>query len=439
MQNKFQNILLLIIVNLALCKAQNYTSYFTGNTTDIITNPLGGICLMGGSTENDNAMVWFLERANGGDVLVLRASGSDGYNNYMYSQLGVSLNSVETIVFNAASASNETYIHDRIQKAEAIWFAGGDQWNYVSYWRNTSIASLINDAILNRNIAIGGTSAGMAIQGAYYFSAENGTVTSANILANPYTTNATVDHAPFLTNSILSDVITDTHYDNPDRKGRHTAFLARLITDHGVIAKGIACDEYTAICIDNNGLAKVFGEYPTYDDNAYFIQPNCQLMSMQPENCSSGNPLNWNHNGEALKVYTVKGTLNGTNTFNLTDWETGNGGTWEHWYVNNGTFMAQSGTAANCSALLVENFDDATFTMQPNPAENEVELSYNNPLLNPATITVYNTLGKQQTAVYSAETTPFILNVANLESGVYFVKVTSNNLKETYIKKLIVK
>ena len=43
--------------------------------------------MMGGATEDDNAMKWFLERANGGDVLILRASGSDGYNQYLYSQL----------------------------------------------------------------------------------------------------------------------------------------------------------------------------------------------------------------------------------------------------------------------------------------------------------------------------------------------------------------
>jgi len=63
----------------ALAFAQPYTSYFTGNSTDVATTPLGGLCLMGGATESDPAMVWFLERASGGDVLVLRASGSDGY------------------------------------------------------------------------------------------------------------------------------------------------------------------------------------------------------------------------------------------------------------------------------------------------------------------------------------------------------------------------
>ena len=43
-------------------------------------------------------MQWFLEQANGGDVLVLRASGSDGYNQYLYNDLGINVNSVESIV-----------------------------------------------------------------------------------------------------------------------------------------------------------------------------------------------------------------------------------------------------------------------------------------------------------------------------------------------------
>lgn len=73
--------------------SQTYTTYFTGNTEDLITTPSGGICLMGGASEDDEAMKWFLNRANGGDVLVLRTSGgSNGYNEYMYSDLGVTLN-----------------------------------------------------------------------------------------------------------------------------------------------------------------------------------------------------------------------------------------------------------------------------------------------------------------------------------------------------------
>lgn len=60
--------------------------------------------MMGGASENDSAMAWFLRQAYGGDVLVLRASGSNGYNAYMLGLPGVGLNSVESIVCNNASS-----------------------------------------------------------------------------------------------------------------------------------------------------------------------------------------------------------------------------------------------------------------------------------------------------------------------------------------------
>ena len=99
--------LLLTMIICTLVHAQSYTSFFTGDPADVSTTPDFGICLMGGAAENDNAMIWFLEKANGGDVLVLRASGSDGYNNYFFSELGVTINSVETLVINDASAAED--------------------------------------------------------------------------------------------------------------------------------------------------------------------------------------------------------------------------------------------------------------------------------------------------------------------------------------------
>ena len=283
--------------------SQGFTSYFTGNATDAVTIPSGGVCLMGGAAEDDNGMKWFLERVNGGDVLVLRASGSDGYNDYLYSELGIDVNSVETIVFNNPNAANLEEIHDRIMHAEGIWLAGGNQWDYVSFWRDTPVASLINEGITNRNIVVGGTSAGMAVLGEYYFSAINGTVTSATALNIPYSTSVVVDSTSFLHVPYLERVVTDTHYDDPDRKGRHTVFLARALTDYGLVTRGIACEEYTAVCIDETGTAKVFGEYPDYEDIAYFIVPNCELPNPMPEVCAPNNALEWNHDGQALKVY----------------------------------------------------------------------------------------------------------------------------------------
>ena len=330
--------------------SQSYTSYFTGNTNDTITSPLGGICLMGGATEDDNAMKWFLEQANGGDVLILRTSGSDGYNQYLYSQLGISVNSVESIVFNNASASNQNYIHSKILQAEAIWFAGGNQWNYISYWRDTPIDSLIRHVLSTRNIVIGGTSAGMAILGEYYFTAENGTVISSTALNNPYNSLVTIDSAKFLEIDILKDIITDTHYDDPDRKGRHVVFISRMLTDYNSEAKGIACDEYTAVCIDTNGMAHVYGDFPTYDDNAYFLQINCEISANIPENITSNTPLIWDRSGQAIKVYKIKGTSTGLNSFDLNTWEDGTGGVWENWFVLNGQLSESISSPINCNS-----------------------------------------------------------------------------------------
>jgi cyanophycinase-like exopeptidase len=412
-----KQLLLFAAVTSLTASAQNYDSYFTGNSTDVSTSPQGGVCLMGGATEEDEAMKWFLNRADGGDVLVLRASGADGYNDYMYSQLGVTVNSVETIVFNDASASSEVYIQQKIAQAEAIWFAGGDQWNYITYWQGNAIESAINQAIGNGAV-VGGTSAGMAILGGYRFTAENGTVTSPTALANPYDNNVTIGSNPFIASgSYLENTITDTHYDNPDRKGRHVTFLARILQDSGITAKGIACDEYTAVCIDENGMARVYGQYPTYDDNAYFILPNCELTNPSPETCTAGSPLTWNHNGAAVKVYTVKGALAGTNTFDLSDWQTGVGGEWQDWSVVNGVLNEAPGVAPECSASIEET--DVSVYVYPNPTQSHFHIE--------GEVTHVNLMDGNGRTVQTWEAQPSYQISSSLASGVYTIKVQSEH------------
>ena len=414
---------------------QTYTSYFTGNTSDVETSPSGGVCLMGGSTEDDNAMKWFLERADGGDILVLRASGSDGYNNYLYSELGVTVNSVETIKFNSAEASNDPYVLQKIQQAEAIWFAGGNQWNYVSYWRNSPVDSLINIAISERNIVIGGTSAGMVIQGSYYFSAQNGTVTSEQALANPYNDRMTVEGTPFLINNYLQDVITDTHFDDPDRKGRLITFLARIYTDNGVQARAIACDEFTAVCIDTEGTARVFGGHPTYDDNAYFLQTNCEISSPEPENCSEGNPLTWNHNGKAVKVYQVKGTADGSNSLDLNSWKDGTGGVWMDWSVDEGAFSENAGEPLDCAVNTNESSIEVDVQLFPSIANTSVTIASQKIDLNIKDVKVLNTLGQEIQLKISHQSQDSIkLDVIDLRPGVYYVRIISKGKEFSVIE-----
>jgi cyanophycinase-like exopeptidase len=402
--------------------SQNYTSYFTGNSADLVTNPQGGICLMGGASEDDNAMKWFLERANGGDVLVLRATGSDGYNSYLYSGLGINVNSVETIVCNNTNASSDAYVINKINQAEAIWFAGGNQWTYINYWRNSPVSQAINLAIQERNIVIGGTSAGMAIQGKYYFSAENGTVTSNTATLNPYANTVTVDSTAFIQNEILQNVITDTHFDNPDRKGRLVSFLARIYTDYGVLGYAIACDEYTAVCVDTAGQARVFGGFPSYDDNAYFVQFNCESPNPTPEVCTPGNALTWNLNGQAIKACQIKGDATGSNIFDLTMWETNSSGTWYNWSVANGVFQESVGAEPNCQGLGVnQEMEENQVFFYPNPVNDKFTISVT-PTLIGESFRIIDELGKVvKMGEINALKTEVLMN--GIESGIYSVVI----------------
>jgi cyanophycinase-like exopeptidase len=435
---KMKKIVFFLCIHSSFCFGQGYTSYFTGNITDKITNSGGGICLMGGASENDNAMKWFLQKANGGDVLVLRTSGSNGYNNYMYASLGIKVNSVETIVIHNRSASNDPYIKQKIQQAEAIWIAGGDQWTYVSFWRNTSIDSLINLAIKQNNIVIGGTSAGMAILGNYYFSAQYGTVTSENALANPFLNSITIDTNKFIRIAYLRNTITDTHFDNPDRKGRLMTFLAKLVIENK-LSRAIACDEYTAVCIDTSGIANIYGSYPSYDDNAYFIQSNCSLTNQSPEICVPGYPLTWYREGQAVKTYRIKGTTSGSNTFNLKDWKTGVGGTWLDWSIFNGVFTEQSGAPVNCVALSVNDNDfNSNFIIYPNPSTDRIFLISEKYNFSSCKFNIFNAIGQQMKISFGYHSlNQIIINLESFENGVYYLQIIEQDKKpvtRTFIK-----
>jgi cyanophycinase-like exopeptidase len=399
--------------------AQGYTSFFTGNATNITTIPTFGVCLMGGATESDEAMAWLLEKANGGDVLVLRSSGSDGYNNYLYSQLGVSVNSVETLVITSVAGAINPYVLDKLANAELIWFAGGDQFNYVSFFKDNAAETALNNHINIKNAPIGGTSAGMAILGNYYFSAQNGSVTSAQALANPFASNMTIGGNDFLEVPFLENTITDTHYDNPNRKGRQTAFLARLTQTLNARSFGIASNEYVAVCVGIDCKAYVYGDFPAYQEFAYFLQTNCNHVF--PEIMTANFPLTWNNNGQAVKVYKVAGTTAGTNYFDLSDWQSGSGGTWENWSVVNGTFTAVGGLPVECS-LNAENFTTEKTAIYPIPFQENLTIKTSENTY----ITVYDCQGRELSKFFTEA--EIILNTSNWSSGVYIVKLENKTI-----------
>ena len=187
-------------------------------------------------------------------------------------------------------------------------------------------------------------------------------------------------------------------------------------------AKGIACDEFTAVCIDTNGSAAVYGSFPASDDHAYFIQTNCEITERNPETCTSGTPLTWNRNGTALRVYKIKGTQNGANKFRLSDWKTGNGGVWEQWYVQGGVLLESAGSPINCQATSSENSTqpESQLRIYPNPGSEALMIEAPYPIRKVQVSTyaaqiVYSSAG--------AGSGSYLLNTENLSTGIYLLKI----------------
>ncbi len=364
--------------------AQTYTLWSIGSPNDTVTSPAPCTLLMGGATEDDQAMTKFLQYADHGDIVVIRTSGSDGYNIYLYSDLGVQVNSVQTLLIPTVAAANDSFVVQTVRNAEALWIAGGDQWTYVSNWKNTPLNTAINYLINVRHVPVGGTSAGMAIMSEYYNSAQGGSAQSPTVLANPYDPTVTIGSSDFLHNPLLEDIITDTHFDYYNRNGRLMTFMARTWKDSNVKINAIACDEYTSVFIDTNYKATVYGGKPSADDNAYFLRVDC-AGNNAIQNCVSGTPLNWKQDSTVVKVYKIQSDSSGTQYFDLrnfgaTPTYTNNGGIWQDWWVDNGTFNSKTGSALLCNSVssIYDNTSWA-FNIQasPNPFSSAIQLNIN--------------------------------------------------------------
>lgn len=287
------------------------TYYLTGNAADVASSlTLGGpfLDLGGGSTDVDAAFQQTIDTIRGCtgscttkiDIVILRASGSNGYNAYLYAMNGV--DSVQTYVLTKKADANALAVETAIKNAEFIFYAGGDQCNYVTNFKGTKVETATEFAYA-RGAAVGGTSAGMAILGGYINDGCGSSqgVTSSTALANPYHSSITFTYA-FYNFGFMNQVLTDQHFVPRDRMGRLLVFLARQIKDNKTtVAWGVASNEETSIIVNKNGLATVIGNdgltqygagnpVPPESENpvAYFI-----LADHSPQVCQAGTPLTY--------------------------------------------------------------------------------------------------------------------------------------------------
>jgi cyanophycinase len=284
----------------------NYETWCIGKCNmDTLAPSLPGAVLMGGGTDTDEAFIWQIGNAKGGDFLVIRASGDDAYNQYIMDLSvanGTPLNSVTTLLCKNRDASSDSIVLNLVQNAEAIFFAGGDQNDYVEYFADTQVMSIINSKL--GNVTVGGTSAGLAIQGNIIYTASDGSVDSDKAMADPYGKEMTF--APgMLQIPFMDTIITDTHFVTRNRMGRMLTFLARVVQDDVDITSShaVGVDEHTALLLDvTTGDVTAVGVSTAYVCTG----------THDPELCKSGVPLTYSAiactrlNGRDKDTYSLK-------------------------------------------------------------------------------------------------------------------------------------
>jgi cyanophycinase-like exopeptidase len=338
-----------------------YSYFVTGNAdapvqTSAPATP--SYVLMGGGPDVDEAFRWMISRAgikpgSGGRFVVIRATGTDAYDPYIFYSDAASttspkaadgwvggaslgLSSVETLVIPSVDAANDAFVNGIVGRANAVFIAGGDQSDYIRFWKGTRLEATLN-RLMTQNVPVGGTSAGLAVLGQFDFAALNGSVTSGQALADPFNKYMTLDPDPlsgpgFIAPPALADTITDSHLDSRDRMGRLIAFSARLIARNrdtgcagGVLpaggspnaARAIGIDVETALLVQGNGqggavTARRVTNPPspsTSGDSAvYFVRP-----SVAPSVCAAKTPL-------TMYAVDVRKLADSNTVFNLSEW-----------------------------------------------------------------------------------------------------------------------
>ncbi len=260
-----------------------YRTFVIGDESASTPDPIvGGLLFNGGGDWPEDAFRWFTAHAGHGHLVVLRASGSTESQDQFYNEIR-GLVSVRTFVFSDRKAASDPRLLAAVRAADGIFIAGGDQSNYVRMWRGTPLNAAI-DAHVAAGRPLGGTSAGLAIQGPWlYGSMDGGSITSAAAMADPLGEAVTIE-GDFLHNALLSHIFTDSHFDTRNRLGRLFAFLAKTHTlDPGRVLAGLGIDEDSALTVEVDGTTRFHAR--GIGKHAWLVQPG-EIGALAP-----GQPL----------------------------------------------------------------------------------------------------------------------------------------------------
>lgn len=218
----------------------------------------GYICAVGGGGEgvndwNREPYSWIVQKADSGTVLVLSVNDETTWIPDYFRSLGS--RSSYNLKINSRTLANTQSIADSILAASAVFIKGGDQYNYINYWKGTLVESAIKQ-VYARGGVVAGTSAGAMVLGKFILSARYGSLYPDDALVNPFIQTSNIEDN-FL--GLVPEFIFDTHFIERGRQARLASVLLKLGLQGIQNVTGVGLDDRTAFCISPDGKGVVMG------------------------------------------------------------------------------------------------------------------------------------------------------------------------------------
>ncbi len=198
---------------------------------------------------------WVVEHAPNKRIAVVGydAAATDWIPNYFK---GFGAIAAKNIVISSRTAAEMQSLYDTLITYDGVFIKGGDQAKYYQYYKGTKTQEALQ-YIYDKGGVLSGTSAGTAILSPIVNTAVVASVDPAYALPDTYSSQITLEN-DFL-NTLPKKYIFDTHVAERGRFGRLPAFMASWYKKTKEVAIGIGVDDHTALCIDAEGKASVFG------------------------------------------------------------------------------------------------------------------------------------------------------------------------------------
>jgi cyanophycinase len=190
----------------------------------------------------------FVRLAGGNDCVIevvttASAEGEESFNDYQKAFLELGVKHIGHIHHDQRSEALDASLVERVNKASAIFFSGGDQLKLTSVYGGTEFLYQIKQQYIYHHLVLGGTSAGaMAMSTPMIFA---GSKEVQQIAGEVKITTGL---------EFLKDVCVDTHFVD---RGRFVRMAQVIATNPTCI--GVGVEEDTAIIVRNGKEAEVIG------------------------------------------------------------------------------------------------------------------------------------------------------------------------------------